>query len=610
MSQGYGNAFAPAALGYNNPNRQHIVSRASLLSPRNLNPQQAKELYLASVANSRRIRTPMNGGNAHDFWDAYVARQNAHMIALQANPCYVSSPRPYLSPRFDLSPRNLVAAAPHFRRQMPSGSTLPPIGRMSPRIQTAAATPTPFDQLLESEKDSLTETRIFTEASHLKPKTTEELINDRFSDMTAAFRYIDVDNRGTISRDELERALKHWGFVGEHGPDPSIHAVLQACTASDSGSIDYDEFVSAFSKDDYLKHPEKPPPPDPLHNVMAKLRPGVTPKMLRQAHGQIKDKLHTKFGTIAKAFRQWDENKNGFLGREEFDRGLLDLNLNGIPRPVIDSLLDIIDVDDDGAQDTDHGKDHDIQLREFARVFVVEDLLSPNGIVASTNIRALPNGLSPRPPPMARARLPNSPRGGGHGTVTSSMSKFLNAGVGGAGAARMEDLNNGLVISATAAPTQQYRSVGVAPLDKKIVTKKPAALIEEYLKPMGDAIKQTRRQQAIQMLRPGVTEKELRSAQQMIKSKIMDKYKRLDKAFKWMDREREDSGNQLTRDELRDGLAGLNLNVGHVIREEVFQTFYDFMDADGDGEVSFAEFARVISAEDIMVMAPVSRFGV
>jgi hypothetical protein len=142
MSQGYGNAFSPAALGYNNPNRQHIVSRASLLSPRNLNPQQAKELYLASVANSRRIRTPMNGGNAHDFWDAYVARQNAHMIALQANPCYVSSPRPHLSPRFDLSPRNLVAAAPHFRRQMPSGSTLPPIGRMSPRIQTAAATPT------------------------------------------------------------------------------------------------------------------------------------------------------------------------------------------------------------------------------------------------------------------------------------------------------------------------------------------------------------------------------------------------------------------------------------------------------------------------------------
>lgn len=65
---------------------------------------------------------------------------------------------------------------------------------------------------------------------------------------------------------------------------------------------------------------------------------------------------------------------------------------------------------------------------------------------------------------------------------------------------------------------------------------------------------------------------ELKQAQKLIKGKIMDKYKRLDKAFKWMDTERGESANRLTHDELREGLAGLNLDVGATIREEVLPT--------------------------------------
>lgn len=37
----------------------------------------------------------------------------------------------------------------------------------------------------------------------------------------------------------------------------------------------------------------------------------------------------------------------------------------------------------------------------------------------------------------------------------------------------------------------------------------------------------------------------------------------------------------------------------------VLSRLYDFMDADGDGDVSHFEFTRVLSAEDIMVMAPI-----
>ena len=82
--------------------------------------------------------------------------------------------------------------------------------------------------------------------------------------LQAAFRYIDVDKSGTVSKEQLERALKHWGFICEDRQnDPSIQAVLHACTASASGSIDYDEFKSAFSQSIPPPTPPPPPPPPP-----------------------------------------------------------------------------------------------------------------------------------------------------------------------------------------------------------------------------------------------------------------------------------------------------------------------------------------------------------
>lgn len=613
-------------IGYNNPAYPHMaqpMSRGSLISPRNLKPEDAKELYYSAAAHAAQL-SPNRGANAVDFWDAFVAKQNMRTIAVQANPNFVSSPRT-LSPRLQLSPRNPMSP----RRQNLMGMQLAALGSKptSPRVETPrlnpwaqaaveavptrAPRPPPLPKPMTPRQEDEAPMIVGIPRVSLH-SSTEDVVESRFSDMQAAFRYIDVDNSGTISKVELERALVHWGIVGSTS-DASVQAVLAACDESGRGEINYEEFVSAFSKDDFMKNPNKKAPPDPLEGAWGKLRPGCTPKMLRQAHRQIKDKLTTKFGTIARAFRQWDENKNGFLGRDEFDFGLLDLNLDGIPRVVIDSLLDIIDVDDDGDDDQDHERDHDIQLREFARVMVVEDLLAPDQAnIQTTNkvsnsqdkgASAKPTGLdklaarggrsarsiSPRPP---GGRAPASPRRHPQGTKR---------GMGTSPGASLE-------VQAQAMPVQ-YRAEHVNPIAKDIATKKPAALIEDFLEGQAGEIKAMRHAQAVQLLRPGVKEQELKQAQKLIKGKIMDKYKRLDKAFKWMDTERGESANRLTHDELREGLAGLNLDVGATIREEVFMTLFDFMDADGDGDISFAEFARVLSADDIMMMAPIVMRG-
>lgn len=57
----------------------------------------------------------------------------------------------------------------------------------------------------------------------------------------------------------------------------------------------------------------------------------------------------------------------------------------------------------------------------------------------------------------------------------------------------------------------------------------------------------------------------------------------------------------ITREELKQGLEELNLR----LREDVCDNLLDFIDIDG-GDIEYREFARVLSADDIMQMSPLS----
>ena len=101
-------------------------------------------------------------------------------------------------------------------------------------------------------------------------------------------------------------------------------------------------------------------------------------------------------------------------------------------------------------------------------------------------------------------------------------------------------------------------------------------------------------------LRPGVRPEDVRKAQQIVKQKYTDKFKRMDAAFKNIDKDRT---GPITRDELITNWSELNL-VG-VIPAPAAQTLIDFIDIDDFGEkIEFKEFARVICADDVMSLAP------
>ena len=75
-----------------------------------------------------------------------------------------------------------------------------------------------------------------------------------------------------------------------------------------------------------------------------------------------------------------------------------------------------------------------------------------------------------------------------------------------------------------------------------------------------------------------------------------EKYSRITDAFKFIDADRT---GYLERAEVKRLLVEFNVPD---IKDEAIETLIDFADYDGDGVINYAEFARVLTAEDVMRM--------
>jgi len=94
---------------------------------------------------------------------------------------------------------------------------------------------------------------------------------------------------------------------------------------------------------------------------------------------------------------------------------------------------------------------------------------------------------------------------------------------------------------------------------------------------------------------PFVSEDELRKAHSVIKGRLTTQFGELRTAFRALDR---DGSGRITHAEAEGALETLNLGVP----KRILGRIVDVADFDGDGEITFAEFARVLTADDIMSM--------
>ena len=101
-----------------------------------------------------------------------------------------------------------------------------------------------------------------------------------------------------------------------------------------------------------------------------RLPAGVTMSELQAAHQVIKDHLLSKHGNYQRAFLSIDKDHDKFITKQELDWALFDLNLDGIRKPVVAGLVQLVDIyDDDGTDEID------IKYEEFARFLSVDNVL-------------------------------------------------------------------------------------------------------------------------------------------------------------------------------------------------------------------------------------------
>ena len=81
-------------------------------------------------------------------------------------------------------------------------------------------------------------------------QSTEDALTSRFRNMQEAFRNIDTDKSGSISREEMTEALQKWNI-----PVTGVLDTLMGAFDKDgSGSIDYREFVNVLARDKHATH--------------------------------------------------------------------------------------------------------------------------------------------------------------------------------------------------------------------------------------------------------------------------------------------------------------------------------------------------------------------
>lgn len=448
------------------------------------------------------------------------------------------------------------------------------------------------------------------------PRVTDHPLRMELSELYKGMRIMDADGDGQLHPTDVVRALGSFGLsVGrDQEATEAVNQVLMR-NIKGNGMVDWRKFVYAFGSDRAVitivlrKRQDKAALKERTAVLARKravekasapkgpqLRPGITANDLRAAVGLIKEKMYDKWSNLTGAFRSMDKDSSGYISRGELMEMCISLNLfnTGVVRQaVVENLIDFIDVENDVADDDDAGIT-DIGYKEFARAFTCEDIMAMKPLIYKRPLVTPP----PTPPPANLAAEQFS---------SIIKSKFKPDKM--AKAFAFFDKDNSGALSRAEVKRIMYS--WNAPLSDaeladlfSLCDKNGDGQIDynEFCGLVAQDADMTNTRELVKnpTLRKGVRESDLRKAQHLVKEHITNKYKKLSSAFKFIDRDRTGT---ITRDELKQALADLNLTQ---IRPDVIETLIDFIDIDPSSDIEYREFARVLSADDIMAMSPFS----
>lgn len=194
--------------------------------------------------------------------------------------------------------------------------------------------------------------------------------------MRNAFRALDRDGSGRISRTELLNGLLTWNL---RASESQLNQLMRVLDCNGDGEVSFEEFNAAFrapvekpllhecEPSPKLGRRRAPPREGALATLVAPIRPasrGASPGELGDYEASISDHIYVKYKLLRDAFRSFDEDKDGLLTHEELLTAVNCFNL-GIPRAHVLQICQRCDRNGDGL----------INYEEFAAALKRKDAL-------------------------------------------------------------------------------------------------------------------------------------------------------------------------------------------------------------------------------------------
>ena len=197
-------------------------------------------------------------------------------------------------------------------------------------------------------------------------------LSSQFGELRLAFRAFDQDGSGRVTHRRRKRRSTRstWACRGA-SRRPSWTLPI-----STGGDISFAEFARVLTADDIIFMKDSLEAGEGGAKVNSRMKgpsvakmpkvikDGVTDEDIRLLVTSLKEKTKEKYMRYDKAFKTIDEDRSGYLSREEFRFFIYMMNLqNAFRKETVEVLIDIMDADGDGK----------INHQEFVRMLEAED---------------------------------------------------------------------------------------------------------------------------------------------------------------------------------------------------------------------------------------------
>jgi Ca2+-binding EF-hand superfamily protein len=205
-------------------------------------------------------------------------------------------------------------------------------------------------------------------------------LSSQFGELRQAFRAFDDDGSGFITHAEAEATLS--GTLNLGLPKRITSRIIDIADFDGDGEISFAEFARVLTADDiiFMKNTTNANVGDGVVDSRLKVpvvKKGpeivgvkngveVTAQEVRSAIFLIKESILRKHKRIDEAFKAIDDDRSGFLSREELRFTLHLMNLTNISRECLEVVIDLVDNDGDGQ----------INHNEFANAISAKDPLA------------------------------------------------------------------------------------------------------------------------------------------------------------------------------------------------------------------------------------------